>query len=179
MDTAYARLLIDKSVEEFRNREPDPQRDFSRELGHLLVGSNYTNAELSDSLILSRVDVSRMVPVFNQLYGTATDYTFVLTANLDAAEVRPYVERYLAALPSGPADTVWVAPGREIPREDVSLIRHTAKTEKAVVSLVFQNDERPACTMEENSILLTAVKSPRPDDHPVLLQAGRCGTACG
>ena len=159
VDTAYARLLIDKSVEEFRNREPDPQREFSRELGHLLVGSNYTNAELSDSLILSRVDISRMVPVFNQLYGTATDYTFVLTANLDAAEVRPYVERYLAALPSGPADTVWVAPGREIPREDVSLIRHTAKTEKAVVSLVFQNDERPACTMEENSILLTAVKS--------------------
>ena len=69
------------------------------------------------------------------------------------------MERYLAALPSGPADTVWVAPGREIPREDVSLIRHTAKTEKAVVSLVFQNDERPACTMEENSILLTDVKS--------------------
>ena len=159
VDTAYARLMIDKSVEEYRRREPDPQRDFSRELTHLLSGSSYTNAELTDSLILSRVDISRMVPVFNQLYGSARDYTFVLTANMDAAEVRPYVERYLAALPGGPAKTEWVAPDRVTPREDVSLIRHTAKTEKAVVSLVYQGRERPDLTMEENNLLLGAVKA--------------------
>ena len=159
VDEEYARLLIDKTVESYRSRESDPAADFSRELGKILSGDNYTNAELTDTLILSRVDVSRMKDVFNQMYGSADGYTFVITANLDAGEVRPMVEQYLAALPSGPARTQWVAPGRVVPQKDTSLVRHTAKTEKTVVSLVFQNTARPAMGMKENELYLGAIKA--------------------
>ena len=159
VDEDYARLLIDKTVDGYRSRERDPQAEFSRELGKILSGDSYTNAELSDSLILSSVDVSRMLPVFNELYGSACGYTFVITANLEPDEVRPMVEQYLASLPAGPAHTQWQAPDRVVPTRDTSLVRHTAKTEKTVVSLIFQGTARPGMTMVENQMELTALKS--------------------
>ena len=159
LDEDYARLMIQKSVESYRSKEPDPQADFSRELGYLLSGSNYTNAELTDSLILSQVRPDRLLPVFNQLYGSADGYTFVLTADADESVVRPYVEQYLAALPGGPARTERLAPDRVVPRRDTSLIRHTSKTERTMVSLIFQGTDSPGLSVVENQMELGAVKA--------------------
>lgn len=159
LDEDYARLMIQKSVESYRSKEPDPQADFSRELGYLLSGSNYTNAELTDSLILSQVRPDRLLPVFNQLYGSADGYTFVLTADADESVVRPYVEQYLAALPGGPARTERLAPDRVVPRRDTSLIRHTSNTERTMVSLIFQGTDSPGLSVVENQMELGAVKA--------------------
>lgn len=159
LDEDYARLMIQKSVESYRSKEPDPQADFSRELGYLLSGSNYTNAELTDSLILSQVRPDRLLPVFNQLYGSADGYIFVLTADADESVVRPYVEQYLAALPGGPARTERLAPDRVVPRRDTSLIRHTSKTERTMVSLIFQGTNSPGLSVVENQMELGAVKA--------------------
>ena len=159
LDEDYARLMIQKSVESYRSKEPDPQADFSRELGYLLSGFNYTNAELTDSLILSQVRPDRLLPVFNQLYGSADGYTFVLTADADESVVRPYVEQYLAALPGGPARTERLAPDRVVPRRDTSLIRHTSKTERTMVSLIFQGTDSPGLSVVENQMELGAVKA--------------------
>lgn len=159
LDEDYARLMIQKSVESYRSKEPDPQADFSRELGYLLSGSNYTNAELTDSLILSQVRPDRLLPVFNQLYGSADGYTFVLTADADESVVRPYVEQYLAALPGGPARTERLAPDRVVPRRDTSLIWHTSKTERTMVSLIFQGTDSPGLSVVENQMELGAVKA--------------------
>lgn len=159
VDEDYARLMIQKTVESYRSKEPDPQEDFSRELSWLLTGSNYTNAELTDTLILSQVRVDRLLPVFNQLYGSADGYIFVLTADMDESEVRPYVEQYLAALPGGPARTQRLSPDRVIPARDTSLIRHTSKTERTIVSLIFQGTSNPGRTVIENQMELGAVKA--------------------
>ena len=159
VDEEYARLLIRKSVESYRSKEPNPQEDFSRELGNLLSGKNYTNAEMTDTLILTRVHVDRLLPVFNQLYGSADGYTFVITANMDESQVRPFVEQYLAALPGGPARTERLAPDRVVPRRDTSLIRHTSKTERTMASLIFQGTDNPGLTVVENQMELGAVKA--------------------
>ena len=159
VDEDYAKLLIQKTVDAYRSKEPDPQADFSRELGHLLSGSNYTNAELTDTLVLTQVRVDRFLPVFNQLYGSADGYAFVITANLDEALIRSYAERYLAALPGGPACTERVAPDRVVPKRDTSLIRHTAKTERTVVSLIFQGTEKPDLSMAEIQMEQSALKA--------------------
>ena len=159
VDEDYAKLLIQKTVDAYRSKEPDPQADFSRELGHLLSGSNYTNAELTDTLVLTQVRVDRFLPVFNQLYGSADGYTFVITANQDEALIRSYTERFLAALPGGPACTGRVAPDRVVPRRDTSLIRHTSKTERTLVSLIFQGTQKPAMTMAEIQLEQSALKA--------------------
>ena len=159
MDEEYARLLIQKSVEGYRTKEPNPEEEFSRELGWLLNGSNYTNARMTDSLILSRVQPERFLTVFNQLYGSADGYVFVVTADMEPEEIRPCVERYLAALPGGPACTGRVAPGRVIPQKDTSLVRHTSRTERTLVSLYFQSEERPGLSHVENQMELGAVKA--------------------
>lgn len=159
VDEEYANLLIRKTVEAYRAKEKDPQADFSRALTHILSGSNYTNAELTDTLVLAQVRVERLLPVFNQLYGSADGYIFVLTSALDEAEIRPYVEQYLASLPGGPACTKRVAPDRVVPTRDTSLVRHTSKTERTVVSVIFQGTERPALSTVENAVEQSALKA--------------------
>ena len=159
VDEDYARLLIQKSVDAYRAKERDPQEEFSRELGWLLSGANYTNAEMTDSLILSRVQPERFLTVFNQMYGSASGYVFVVTADIGADEIRPLVEQYLAALPGGPARTKRVAPDRVIPQKDTALVRHTSRTERTLVSLYFQGVERPGLSQMENQMELSALKA--------------------
>ena len=140
LDTAVCRLTLEKLVEGYRQKQETPSDVFSRELGWLMSGRNYTNAVLTDTLVLSAVSADDMLPLFHRFYGPADGYTFVCIGDCELADVRRLISTYIGALPAGRADTTWVAPGRQIPQEDLDFVRHTADDQKARVSLVYQQD---------------------------------------
>jgi len=145
LDTAVCRMTLDKLKEDFRNRQNTPQQRFSRQLGWLMNGRNYTNRELTDTLVSQQVDPDDMLPLHHRFFGPATGYTFVLLGDCDLDDVRTYISTYFGALPSGVPDTTWVVGKRQIPHHDIQLISPTSDQQKAMVSLVCQQDE-PADT---------------------------------
>ena len=49
------------------------------------------------------LDVKQAMAVYHNRFGNAGDFTFTLVGAVTPAEVRPFVERYLASLPASPA----------------------------------------------------------------------------
>jgi predicted Zn-dependent peptidase len=148
LDTAVCRMTLDKLREGYRTRRDTPKDIFTRELGWLMNGRSYTNETLTDSIIDHCVDTADVLPLQHRFYGPGSGYTFVILADCALADVRGYINTYLGALPSGPADTTWVAATRRIPQHDVEYIRHTSDQPKATVSLVYQQQKAVGTLLE-------------------------------
>ena len=158
LDTAVVRMTLNKLRESYLTRKDTPRDRFSRELGWLMSGRNYTSEPLSDSIVDHCVRQDDMLPLQHRFYGPATGYTFVILADCDLDDVRTYISTYLGALPSGKPDTTWQVSDRQIPQHDVELIRYTNDQPKAMVSLVYQQD-RPMGNFLEQELKGTVLKS--------------------
>ena len=158
LDTAVCRMTLDKLKENYRTKQETPQERFSRELGWLMGGRNYTNAVLTDTLIERMVHQEDMLPLHHRFFGPAKDYTFVILGDCDLEDIRSYISTYIGSLPVGQADTTWVVPARQIPHRDLELVSPTSDQQKATVSLVFQQDE-PKGDLQVQEIQAAALKS--------------------
>ena len=158
LDTAVCRMTLDKVKEGYRQQKETPQSRFTRELGWLMSGRNYTNRQLTDSIVDSDVHQEDMLPLHHRFYGPATGYTFVILADCDLADVRSYISTYLGSLPAGVADTTWQVSNRQIPQRDVELISRTNDQPKATVSLTYQQ-QRPMGNLLEQEVKGSVLKS--------------------
>ena len=80
LDTAVCRMTLDKVKEGYRTQKETPQNRFTRELSWLMSGRNYTNQQLTDSIVEHTVHQEDMLPLHHRFYGSASGYTFVIQA---------------------------------------------------------------------------------------------------
>ena len=158
LDTAVCRMTLDKLREGYRNRKDTPKDAFTRELGWLMSGRNYTNEQMTDSIVDHCISQEDMLPLQHRFYGPATGYTFVVMTDSELDDVRPYISTYIGGLPKGEADTTWCVGARAVPQQDVALIRRTNDQPKATVSLVYQQD-RPLGSFHEQELKGTVLKN--------------------
>ena len=158
LDTAISRMTLDKLKESYRLKQDTPQDRFSRELGWLMSGRNYTNAVLTDTLIDRFVREDDMLPLHHRFFGPATGYTFVILGDCDLEDVRSYISTYIGALPSGKPDTTWVVGDRQIPHRNMELVSPTSDQQKTTVSLVWQQDKAVG-DLQVQEVYASALKS--------------------
>jgi len=158
LDTAVCRMTLDKLREGYRTRKDTPKDIFTRELGWLMSGRNYTNADLTDSLVDNAIHQEDMLSLHHRFYGPATGYTFVLQGDCPLDKVRSYISTYIGGLPAGEADTTWLFNTRAIPHRDLDFVSPTNDQKKAMVSLVYQQDWSKG-DLQQNEIYATALKA--------------------
>lgn len=141
VDTALYNQTREKAIENYLTANKTDVEKFNEELSYLMVGKNYTNRELTDSLIINELSMEKFLPVFNKVYGSAEGYTFIITADCELQEVKPLIEKYLGGLPSGKSNTAYIFKGPEIPQEYVAFEKKVNDSPKATVMMVFQNQK--------------------------------------
>ncbi len=159
IDTAVCRLTIEKLVESYQQKKETPSERFSRHLGWLMTGRNYTNEVLTDTLVLNKVNPDDMLPLHNRFFGNAAGYTFIIISDCQLDDIRPLISTYLGGLPNGQTDTTWVVGTRQIPQQPKEFICHEAQDQKANVMLVYQQDrsEKDVNLLEIRAEMLKAV----------------------
>ena len=141
VDSDLFRLVVDKTKENYRTHSNVKEEQFQQELGWLMNGKNYTNEELSDSMIDKKVHESYLLPIYHKMFGAAAGYTFVITASVPFSKIQPFVTTYLGGLPHGKVSNEYVLAKRTIPHRNIEFEQHIAKSPKATVSLVYQNEK--------------------------------------
>lgn len=158
LDTSVARLTIEKMVESWRKKSPTRKDKFAHDMGWMLNGHNYANRELTDTVILDEVRISRMLQMYNRLFGSAKGFTFIVMADSPLDSIRPLIEQYIGALPTGDTDLKWRITERQICRRDTTLLSTVAGATRANVQLIWQQDSIDPCH-SRNTMLSTAMKS--------------------
>lgn len=141
LDTSVFKQLREKSIEAYRTANRTAADTFRRELVYLTQGKSYVTREITDRDWLEKVSVDRLLYTYDQSFGPASGYTFVLIGSPTLEELTPFIEKYIAALPTGSPSTEYVYPGPRIPEESVEWVGKVGESSRAEVSLIYQMKE--------------------------------------
>ncbi len=143
LDMEVYQQTIDKTKESYRTKQKTPGEIFGEEVSFTLNGKNYSNAELTDSIIDNCVNADDILPIHNRFFGPASGYTFVILADTPLDSIKHFITDYIGALPKGEIDTRWITGREPLSYKSKVLHRHTGDTPKASVILVYQQDSLP------------------------------------
>ena len=128
-----------KAIDNYRHTQKTPSYLFNRDLGYLINGNDYVNREVTDSIIDAELDIDRVLPIFNQAFGLASGFTFIVTVDTSDIESRDLILNYLGALPYGEPDTAYLYVRPTIVGGD-TLIRKNGDAPNTTVWLTYQTD---------------------------------------
>lgn len=140
VDSKNFKLIKEKAKESYRTAVKTDASTYQRALGHMLNGSDYTNREITEAIVEDELKESRILPVFNKMYGNANGYTFVLSTDLDEDILKELVLTYLGGLPSGKIDTSYVYERPVVQQQTYRFERAVGDSPKATVSLITQKN---------------------------------------
>lgn len=150
IDNDIYNQVKEKTIEERRTLNETESDKFSRDVSYILQGHNYTNRQLNDTIIENELNREQLLPVFDKLFGKASEFTFVIVGDCTLKEVKPYIEKYIGSLPSGKAITEYKFERGAQLLGDTTLIRHTGESPRAIVNLTFQQHEVQSSMQYEN-----------------------------
>ena len=100
--------------------------------------------------------------VFNDTFGGAGSFTFVIISDLLLEELEPYIETYLAGLPEGTPDMDYKIKRNLKPiQERIVFEQHIGENPRASVSLLFQQDtagESAALNSLEDDLIKAVIR---------------------
>jgi zinc protease len=133
IDEGAAASLLDDYRTELAQRDQNPEALFSDEITRIMYNNNpyFTPMVLAD---LEKISAADALAIIKKALNPA-DYVFVFAGNVDADELRPLVETYVASIPRSASWNAWT---------DIAITR-PGKMERAVYkgqddkSLVFMS----------------------------------------
>jgi zinc protease len=97
-DDAYA-SFEERVKSQLDNLLANPMIAFSDTLTELVYNYNPRTSRLKSS-DFDKIDYHRMIDMYKERYGDASDFIFTFVGNVDKDSIRPLLEQYLATLPS-------------------------------------------------------------------------------
>lgn len=140
---------------QLRNQASDPNYIFHTTRTRVTHGENprKQTITLADA---ERIDYDRMIEIYRQLYANPGSFVFTFVGSVDEAALRPMVEQYLAALPSGNRKATYRTVADSIQR---GRIEHpfTQRMETPKTS-VFENFSGTIPYNQKNMLLMTSLQ---------------------
>ena len=137
-------LTKKRLIEEYQNKNVTEQTVYYQDLNYLINGKDYVTRELTDTIIEEEMQFEKIIPIFNRSFGNANGFNFVIVTDSELEDLIPYINRYIASLPSKKEpETEYIYMGGNVRTDSVKLVRAAGDSERAVVSLVFQHTDLP------------------------------------
>ncbi|MEA4850709.1 MAG: insulinase family protein [Paludibacter sp.] len=143
LDTLVFEQTKKMSIDNYLTKNKTEQTKYFEDMARILKKEDYSTKELTDSVIHNEVKMEKILPVFNESFGNASDYTFVITSDTTFDAIRPYVLKYIGGLPSGKQMTAYQYKGGVVNTARTVFERKAGDSPKASVSLVFQQTKLP------------------------------------
>ena len=91
---------IERIKNSLKNRDSEPSNIFNDSITKSLYGNNpiTKKIELSD---IEKLDYDKMIAMYKQIFANPGSFVFTFVGTIDEAKVKPLIEKYLGALPSG------------------------------------------------------------------------------
>lgn len=136
LDTARFNRIISQSKSAFRNRTPNPERDFSDTIGYVLSGYHPRRKPAAIDNF-DQIDPAKVRTIFSERFSNPSDFTFVFTGNFNVDSLKVWTKNYLGALPrNGKAERAKDLYIR-VPEGKIRKDLRAGKSDKATVQFVL------------------------------------------
>jgi len=149
-DTAAWQAYIQRGRNAMRDRGASPEGAFRDTVNAVLTQDNVRERPFTAATFDS-LSIDRALAIYRERFADAGDFTFYLVGAFNADSVRPYVERYLGALPSTGRNERWRDVGVRTPEGVVTRAVRRGVEPKSNTSIIFSG---PAVADRRTSSLL-------------------------
>jgi zinc protease len=129
------------SIQNIKNQNSTSESAFTDSVSYLLNGKDYVTSGLSATTIEKLVQPNKILPVYNKFFANASGYTYVLMSDTTLDYLVPYIEKYIASLPSNnnEKNLSYLYKGGAIKTSATSFVSKGGSGFRATVSLIFQH----------------------------------------
>jgi zinc protease len=150
-------VLFNNYIEQYSsaiaNRNNDPKSVYSDTVAAVLGNHNVRRTGPTLEKI-QQIDMDKALKIYRERFSNAGDFTFVFDGNFSVDSIRPLLEKYLGALPTGPGKEEARNLNIHIPPGKIEAIARKGKEPQATVKLVISGDYQYS---PESNIQLTAL----------------------
>jgi len=100
IDSAATTLFIEKTKESMEALKMNPARVFSNEVSKLMTSNHPRGGGIPTDADLDKINWKRSESILHERFANAADFKFILVGAFDTATIRPFLETYIASLPS-------------------------------------------------------------------------------
>jgi len=139
-DADAHQAIIARYMAFIQNMGKNPQKIVSDSL--TLISSDYhPRTRVMDEQFISEVDLAKIERMYTDRFKDASDFLFFFVGNITREELQPFVEKYIASIPSINRQESWIDHDIDEPEGRVEKdIRLELEVPKSTVALVFNND---------------------------------------
>ncbi len=137
------------------NRGASPEAVFQDTIQVTMSQHNVRQRPISPATF-AEVNPEKAIAFYKDRYADASDFTFVFVGNVDTTTLKPYVEKYIASLPSISRKETWRNTGGAPPKGVVQREVHKGTEPKANTLILFTG---PCVYKPENRFAMRALNT--------------------
>ena len=135
-DTSAFGALLERWHASIRNRSASPEGAYYDTLAVTMAQYNYRARPLTEKL-LDEINLNKAYSFYKNRFADMGDFTFFFVGNFKMDTIKPYVEEYLASLPTLHRKEVWRDVGIEPPKGIINKEVDRGVEPKSLVTLEF------------------------------------------
>lgn len=137
-----------------KNQESNPMTTLRDSISSILYNKHPFSKMLKYEN-LSEIDYNKALAIFKERYANAGDFVFYFVGNVDKAQLKGYVEQYIASLPASKKRENWKDVGAGIAEGNV--VRHYEKELETPKSTVYMTYSGKIAATKENMVMMKAL----------------------
>lgn len=130
---------ITKAKSMIVNRESNPNFVFSKNVMESLYSGNIRRVPISNEGV-EKIDQQRALAIFKERFADASDFVFTIVGSFTEEEIKPYLEQYIASLPSLKRNEQAKDLGIYEPNKGFEKVVHKGQDQKAMAVLTYYGD---------------------------------------
>jgi zinc protease len=119
------------------NIESDPKMYYSDQVSKILSQNNPRGGGIPTKSDIDKINLKRVYEIYNDRFADASDFNFEIVGNFKTDSIRPYIETYIASLPSINRKEIWKDLGIRPPKGIVNKNINKGSDPKSIVSIYF------------------------------------------
>ncbi|MDE7073983.1 MAG: insulinase family protein [Odoribacter sp.] len=135
-DTDAFGALVERLKRNTTNSKDKPTSVYADSVQVTVYGKTAYTQDMTEE-DYDNVDYDRLLELYKERFSDASGFTFCLVGNIDVNALRPYVEKYLASLPSSYRHEKWVPVKTVLKGARTCEFEQEEETPKSTVSMVY------------------------------------------
>jgi len=139
LDSYVFQSTMTRAKGSLENRLSDPNNVFSDKVKAVLYGNNVRRQNATVET-LTKIDRDRALAIYKERFADASDFVFTIVGSFDEAQIKPFIETYLASLPAVKRGENYKDLNILEPNKGERVVVHKGKEEKASTQLAYYGD---------------------------------------
>ncbi|MEI9809329.1 MAG: insulinase family protein [Bacteroidota bacterium] len=139
-DEALFRSFISKQKGGLEFVSKDPESSYQDTLNKIIYNNNPWVSVIPKPEDFDKISLDRSLAIYKEIFGNAYGLHFTFVGNIDPAQAKPLLEKYIGSLPAAPKQNTSTDVGARMIKGSTDITLKRGKESQAVINLFFEGE---------------------------------------